>query len=204
VGAYSYSQGLESAIDSGTVHDAASAGRWIGDVLELSVANLEAPILLRLLRAWGEGDARAAARWNDELIASREAAELRAETLQMGYSLRRLLLELDVGDAALDAIEELSYPAAFAFAAVAWDIDEREALAAYLFAWIENQVLSAVKTVPLGQTQGQRMLMALGARIAGVVEHAAALGDGDLCSFAPGFAIACARHETQYSRLFRS
>jgi urease accessory protein len=205
VGAYSYSQGLEAAIEAGTVRDAAGAARWIGDVLELSVASLEAPILLRLARAWKAGDRHEAARWNDEFVASREGAELRAETLQMGYSLRRLLRELGVAGAAeLHAFEELSYPAAFAFAAAAWDIDEREALGAYLFAWIENQALAAVKTVPLGQTDGQRILAALGERIPRLVDHAAALRDDELASFAPGFAIACARHETQYSRLYRS
>jgi urease accessory protein len=205
VGAYSYSQGLEAAIAAGTVRDAASARCWIGDVAELSVAGLEAPVLLRLMRAWKAEDEAAVARWNDESVASREGAELRAETLQMGYSLRRLLRELEVaGAAALDAFEELSYPAAFAFAATAWRIEEREALGAYLFAWIENQVLAAVKTVPLGQTDGQRILAALGERIPRLVEHAAALPDADLCSFAPGYAIACARHETQYSRLYRS
>ena len=205
VGAYSYSQGLEAAIEAGAVHDAASAARWIGDVAGLSVASLEAPIVLRLARAWKAADGPAVARWNGEFIASREAAELRAEALQMGYSLRRLLRELDVaGAAALDGYEELSYPAAFAFAAAAWNIDEREALGAYLFAWMENQVLAAVKTVPLGQTDGQRILAGLGERIAGLVDLASTLGDEELASFAPGYAIACARHETQYSRLYRS
>jgi urease accessory protein len=205
VGAYSYSQGLESAIESGTVRDAASARRWIGDVLELSIANLEAPVLLRLVRAWRGGDVAAAARWNGEFVASREAAELRAETLQMGYSLRRLLLELEVpGAHALEAFDELAYPTVFAFAAAAWNVAERDALAAYLFAWIENQGLAAVKTVPLGQTDGQRILLALGDRIPACVDRAIALGDDELASFAPGLAIACARHETQYSRIYRS
>jgi len=92
----------------------------------------------------------------------------------------------------------------FAFAVAAWRIDAREALAAYLFAWIENQVLAAVKTVPLGQTEGQRMLLELGQRIAPAVESAAALGDDDLSNLAPGVALLSARHETQYSRIFRS
>jgi len=205
VGGYSYSQGLEAAIEAGTVRDAASAARWIGDVLELAVRNLEAPVFLRLASAWSKADREALARWNGEFVASRETAELRAETLQMGYSLRRLLVELDVpGSAALDAIEDLAYPTAFSFAAAAWGIEAREALGAYLFSWLENQVLAAVKTVPLGQTEGQRMLLARAARLEACVEHAARLADGELCNLAPGLAIACARHETQYSRIFRS
>lgn len=205
VGAYSYSQGLEAAVESGVIRDAASAQRWIGDVLELTLRGTEAPVLLRLAHAWGSNDFASAERWNDEFLASREAAELRAETVQMGYSMRRLVHELGVPNAvALDAFEELAYPAAFAFAVAAWKIDAREALAAYLFSWAENQVLAALKSVPLGQTDGQRMLIAIGERIPAVVGHAASLGDDEFFNFAPGFALASARHETQYSRIFRS
>jgi urease accessory protein len=205
VGAYSYSQGLEAAVEAGIIRDAATAGRWIGDVLALSVLGMEAPLLLRLVAAWESSDEAAVRRWNDELVASRETAELRAETLQMGYSLRRLVRSLGVeGAPRLDAFEELAYPAAFAFAVAAWRINAHEALAAYLFAWIENQVLAAVKTVPLGQTEGQRMLLDLAQRIEGAVESAAALGDDDLSNLAPGLALLSARHETQYSRIFRS
>ena len=154
VGAFSYSQGLESAIESGRVHDRASAARWVGDLLGATVARMEAPIILRLAAAWSRGDREAARRWNDELLAGRETSELRAETLQMGYSLRALLRELGFeGVEALDAMEEIAYPTAFAFAANAWEIDPREALAAYLFAWVENQVTAALKAMPLGQTQ---------------------------------------------------
>jgi urease accessory protein len=204
VGAYSYSQGLEAAVEAHVVTDAASAARWIGDVLDLSLAGLEAPIFLRLVAAWRDGELESARRWNEEFVASRESAELRAETLQMGYSLRRLLRDLGLDAAALDPFEELSYPAAFSFAVAAWDIDAREALAAYLFAWAENQVLAALKSVPLGQTDGQRILLELGARIAAAVQSAAQLRDDELANFAPGLAILSARHETQYSRIFRS
>ena len=205
VGAYSYSQGLEAAVEAGIVRDAASATRWIGDVLELSLAAMEAPILLRLVAAWNAGDAEAVARWNAELVAGRETSELRAETLQMGYSLRQLLRDLPVeGAERLDAIEELAFPTALAFAVSAWKIDAREALAAHLFAWAENQVLAALKTVPLGQTEGQRILLEISRRIPGVVERAAVLDDGELSNLAPGLALLSARHETQYSRIFRS
>ena len=205
VGAYSYSQGLEAAVDAGVVRDAAGAARWIGEVLDFSVSSMEAPLLVRLISAWERGDAEAVARWNDEAIAARETAELRAETLQMGYSLRTLLGSLAVDDAkALDAFDELAYPTAFAFATAAWNIDAREALAAYLFAWIENQVLASLKCVPLGQTDGQRVLLELAQRIPAVVQAAASLADDDLASLAPGLALLSARHETQYSRIFRS
>jgi len=203
VGAYSYSQGLESAVEAGIVYDAPSTEHWIGDVLAWSVARMEAPVLLRLYAAWRAGDDAAVARWNVLFLASREAAELRAETAQMGYSLARLLTELRVGER-LARLEEPSFPAAFAYAAASWQIAPGEALVAYLWAWLENQVMAALKAVPLGQTDGQRILLSLGKRIAPHAGEAAALADDELGTFVPGFALLCARHETQYSRLFRS
>jgi urease accessory protein len=205
VGAFSYSQGLEAAVEARIVSDATTAERWIGDVLALSVLGMEAPVFLRLANAWSAGDFETASRWNAEFLATRETAELRAETLQMGYSLRLLLRELGVESAAiLDDLDELAYPAAFTFAVAAWRIDAREALAAYLFAWVEAQVLAALKAVPLGQTEGQRALLALAARIPAAVERVAAMADDDLHNLAPGLALLSARHETQYSRIFRS
>ena len=204
VGAYSYSGGLESAIDAGIVRDAPEAAEWIGAVLEFNLARMEAPVFLRLAAAWERDDREAVRHWNAEFVASREAAELRAETLQMGHSLRILLRDLGVEGIAALQIDDLAYPTAYAFAAARWRIDTHEALAAYLFAWVENQVLAAVKCIPLGQTEGQRMLLALGDRIPGAVAHAHAAEDAALGGFAPGLAHASMRHETQYSRLFRS
>jgi urease accessory protein len=189
VGAYSYSQGLESAVEAGLVRDAASAQRWIADVLALSMQAMEAPVLLRLIDAWQRGDQPGAGGWNAEFIASRESAELRAETLQMGYSLRNLLRDLGEDTAALDSMEELAYPTVFGFAVARWNINAREAVAGYLFAWLENQMLAALKSVPLGQTDGQRILMALAARIDATIDNAAAMRDDDLANFAPGLAL---------------
>src|SRR5258708_21620680 len=161
VGAFSYSQALEAAVEARVVTDASSAERWIGDVLSLSVLGMEAPVFLRLASAWSAGDREAVSRWNEEFVAARETAELRAETLQMGYSLRRLLRDLEVeGAEALDEVEELAYPAAYAFAIAAWRIDAREALPAYLFAWLEGQGLAPLTAVPLGQTDRPPMLLA--------------------------------------------
>ena len=196
VGAYSYSQGLEAAIDAGFVRDASSAEQWIGDVMEFSIVRLEAPVLFRLIKNPLEMESL-----NALFLANRETAELRAETIQMGYSLNRLLPSLGVKPLTFD---EPAFPAAFAAAVNAWNIDPHEALQAYLWSWLENQVMAAVKTVPLGQTDGQRMLLSLANRIPDIVNGAVALRDEDLGSFAPGFAILSSKHETQYSRLFRS
>jgi len=192
VGAYSYSGGLEAACEEGVVTDAASAERWIGDVLEFSMARMEAPLLFRMMTKQD---------WNETFLASREAAELRAETVQMGYSLNRLLKDIGLGE--VPAVEP-SFPAAFAYAAVQWKIEPAAALQAYLWAWLENQVMAAVKAVPLGQTDGQKILLLLGEKIEGLVKKAMQMKDEDIGNFAPGLALLSARHETQYSRLFRS
>jgi urease accessory protein len=194
VGAYSYSGGLESAVEAGIVKDAASAQQWIGDVLEFSVARMEASFFLSFFSG-------SFSEINEKFLASRETAELRAETVQMGYSLNRLLKDLGLGEV---PVEEPSFPAAFAFAAAHWKIEPEAALQAYLWAWLENQVMAAVKAVPLGQTDGQRMLLSLGNLLPAVTEKAKSIRDEDLGNFAPGLAMLSSKHETQYSRLFRS
>lgn len=201
VGAYSYSGGLEAACEEGVVTDAATAELWIGDVLEFSMARMEAPILFSLLLSFSKRDFSKIENSNHLFLASRESAELRAETVQMGYSLNRLFKDLGLGEV---PVEEPSFPAAFAYAAAQWKIEPEAALQAYLWAWIENQVMAAVKAVPLGQTDGQRMLLSLGNRIEGLVKKAMQMTDEEIGNFAPALALLSARHETQYSRLFRS
>ncbi|MEW6688636.1 MAG: urease accessory protein UreF [Pseudomonadota bacterium] len=201
VGAYSYSGGLEAAIEARIVKDAASAEIWIRDVMEFSFCRFEVPVLARLISAFNEEDKSEVENLNAAFLASRETAELRAESVQMGYSLKKLLGDLGAGEPAL---EEPSFPAAFAFAAMQWKIAPAEALQAYLWAWLENQVMAAVKAIPLGQTEGQKMLLNLGSNLEKMVERARNISDEDLGNFAPGLAMLSAKHETQYSRLFRS
>jgi len=208
IGAFSYSQGLEAAVEAGIVHDRESALAWIDDLLTYSLGTMDAPILLRLIQAWQRHDYASATVWNDLYLASRETAELRAETVQMGFSLARLLNDLAENDSGalryLDEFAEVSFPAAFACACVSWQVAPRDAVSGYLWSWAENQVMAALKTVPLGQTDGQRLLFEIGKRLAAVVERAASLGDDDIGNFTPRLAILSSRHETQYSRLFRS
>lgn len=208
VGAYSYSQGLEAAVEAGVVKDAASAGTWIGDALAFSLAKFEAPAWCRLHAAWLAKDFAAVRDLDHWFRATRETAELRAETMQMGYSLRRLCLELDGFETpsleALRTMEEVSFPAAFTFASAQWSIPARDALVAYLWSWLENQVMAALKAVPLGQTDGQRLLLRLGDGLSAIADEALGAEEASFANFAPGLAIASSRHETQYSRLFRS
>ena len=191
VGAYSYSQGLEAAIDAKIVLDASSAEAWIGDVLEFSVARLEAQVLRLQIAAPSQER-------NDFFLATRETAELRAETLQMGQALARLLKDLGIDV----PIDEPAYPTAYALAVRHWAIDPKEATTAYLWSWLENQVMAAVKAVPLGQTAGQKILLHLGSRLESLAQMH--IEESNWSNFAPGLACLSSRHETQYSRLFRS
>lgn len=208
VGAYSYSQGLEWAVEAGIVRDENSAMRWIVDQMAWNLGRFELPMLARLMDAWRAGDYVAASELDVAYLASRESAELLAETLQMGFSLRRLLGELP--EVQNEFMAQIAVPPAPTFAyvwtgiAVHWQIEAKDALTAWLWSWAENQVMAALKAVPLGQAAGQRILLEMGTRIPPVVDRALALPDDELSNFSPGFSIACARHETQYSRLFRS
>lgn len=209
VGAYTYSQGLEWAVEAGTVRDEASAGQWIGDLLEHGVGHFEAPLVARMMAAWIAGDSAEIARLDADFIASREGAELRAETLQMGFSLRRLLRDLRAPEllcveAGLEHFSEVTFPTVWSGIAAAWGIAPSAAVSAYLWCWVENQVMAALKAVPLGQASGQRLLAELGRRIPAVAAAALQLPEGAWSNFTPAFAIASSHHETQYSRLFRS
>jgi len=210
VGAYTYSQGLEWAVDSGLVRGEADALQWIGDLLEASLARFEAPLLASQLVAWSADDDAEVARLNTEFLASRETSELRAETAQMGYSLARLLVELDAfaalpgWRARLSRVQSPAFPTAWSAAAAAWEVPVDQAVAGYLWAWVENQVMAAVKAVPLGQSAGQRLLAALGESIPRLARLAPTLPEPAWSNFTPGLAIASSRHETQYTRLFRS
>jgi urease accessory protein len=204
VGMYSYSQGLEKAVDDGLVIDAASAGAWIGAVLQRSVANVDLPVLARLYAAWERNDGRAADDWSRLLLSCRESAELRAEDRQTGLALQRLLAALGLGEEIKAADGAVTWAGLFALAALRLGVAQREALLGYAWGWLENQVLCAVKLVPLGQVAGQQLLLNLAEEIPSAVDHALRLEDGQIGGGVFGLALASSRHEMQYSRLFRS
>jgi urease accessory protein len=203
IGGYSYSQGLETAIEEGRVHDAASAHAWLVRCLDEVLARWDAPLLWRLMQAYAVRDAAAVAEWSACFLASRDTAELRAETVQMGYSLARLIAELGVADVDLPG-DEVTLPVAYACAVDALDIPHEEALLAMLFSWAENQVLVCVKSVPLGQVAGQRLLLALRPELERAAVTARTLPDTDLSNWAPGLSLLSMRHEVQHGRLYRS
>lgn len=205
VGAYAYSQGLESAVERGWVHDEASAGEWILGLLDHTVRRLDLPIFARLYRAWQAADVETVRRWNARLYASREAAELQREDRHLGAALARLLSDLGIQDAEpWRNAPRVCFATLFSLAAVKWEIPLPEAATGYAWAWVENQVAAATRLIPLGQTASQRLLVAAGPVITAAVAGGLTLPDEAIGAAAPGLALAGALHETQYSRLFRS
>ena len=208
IGGFSYSQGLESAMQNGAVTDAGSARGWLIEILHQIMARFEAPLLWRLLHAWSISDAEAVVHWNSLLLCSRDTAEFRAETVQMGFSLGRLLAALEIvspaNQAILDSMPELALATSYACACVTLKVSPDAALLGMLFVWAENQVLVCVKSVPLGQVAGQRILLSLRPELEVAARTSMALIDDDLCNWTPGLSLLSMQHEVQYSRLYRS
>ena len=208
VGAYSYSQGLEWAIDSRDVKDANGALRWIEDHLALVMARFEAPLYAASFSAWQREDAAEVFRLSAEFIASRESAEPRAETLQVGFSYRAWCREVaplsDFQRTTLAAIDRVCGPVAASLAALATGLMVRDGVTAYVFGFVENQVMVLAKALPMGQIAAQKLLFALGDAVTATVDAALTIDQADWTSAAPWLVITQMKHETQYSRLFRS
>ena len=208
IGGYSYSQGLEMAVDSGLVQDPDSARRWIADQLLLNLARFEAPLLLAHCRAAAVADWDRLTDLAERHRASRESRELALESRQMGYSLKQLLEGLPELDEAartfLNTQAELGLAPAWALAARTWNISAEDALAAWLWGWLENQLAVLMKTLPLGQQAAQRLTSELLPLLEQARHQAITLEPEHWGSAAFGLALASMAHERQYSRLFRS
>lgn len=224
VGGFSYSEGLEAAVDTGRVTTEAEAAAWLRDQLHLGLARADLAVLARAIPAWQRDDGARIAELNDWVVHTRETSELRLQTEQMGRSLVEWLRNRSggasqaEGDARLARCAALkpapTWPIAFALAVAQClpppdpraqdDAHTREALLTFAFGWAENMVQAAIKAVPLGQSAGQRILQALIDEIPHAIDHALALPDSGRQAFTPMLAILSSQHETQYSRLFRS
>lgn len=207
IGAFAYSQGLETAIEQRWLKDAADVRAWLTGVLHASLARVDLPVLHRLCVGFREGAETDVVTWNGFLLASRGAQELRAEDAHLGQALLRVLRTLDVAHA-FTLGERLgvgcAYATAFALAAQSFDIPPATAALGFAFAWAETQVSAAVRLVPLGQSDGVRILHQLGPALALAADASSSYADEDIGSGAPALAAVSALHETQYSRLFRS
>jgi urease accessory protein len=208
VGGFSYSEVLESAVEAGAVTGEADAAAWLVDQLQLGLARSDLAVVDKALGAWQRSDVAVLRELNDWVLQTRESRELRAQTEQMGRSLVEWLKNRGVPDERVAALAALppapTWPVAFALASAQTGAPRRDALLTFAFGWAENMVQAAMKSVPLGQAAGQRILAALAQRIPGAVEQATKLMDSERQAFAPMLAILSAQHEAQYSRLFRS
>ncbi len=207
IGGFAYSECFEVAVDTGRVTTESEATGWLLDQLDLSLARSDLAVLAQAVAAWRGGDSVRIAVLNAWVLQTRESSELRAQSEQMGRSLLQWLRNHTT--ATPEQIKLLvalqpTYPVAFALAASATDAPLRDCLLTYAFGWAENMVQAAIKSVPLGQSAGQRILSALTAEIPTAVDHALALADSERQAFSPMLAILSAQHEMQYSRLFRS
>ena len=203
VGGFSYSEGIESAVDCGLVADEESAARWLVDQLHLALARADLAEAAQAIAAWRDNDLDRIAELDCWMLQTRETGEMRQQTEQMGRSLVEWLKAVQPALAAR-AQRPLTYPVAFALAASATGATPRDCLLAFAFGWAENMAQAALKSVPLGQSAGQRILGRLASEIPAAVDLALTLHDDDRQAFSPMLAILSSRHETQYSRLFRS
>jgi urease accessory protein len=204
VGAYAYSQGMEYAVHAGWVGDEGSTLEWLQGQSQHALGTLDLPLLLRLHRSWSAADVAGVRCWTAQLLAARETAELRAEDRHLGAALARVLVELNIEDARSWLTEQSAFATLFALAAVRWHIGEDDALSGYLWSWTENQVLAALKLVPLGQSAGLRLLHRLTDSMPAIVARARELDDAAIGVGVVAPMLASALHESQYSRLFRS
>nr|WP_315493668.1 urease accessory UreF family protein [uncultured Rhodoferax sp.] len=207
IGGFSYSECLEAAVDTARAATESEASGWLVDQLQLTLARSDLPAVAQGIAAWRVGDMARVAQLNAWVLQTRESAELRAQTEQMGKSLLEWLKNHTTATPAQIAVlarQEPTYPIAYALAASATQAPVRECLLAYAFGWAENMTQAAIKSVPLGQSAGQRILSALTAQIPAAVDHALAVTDESRQAFAPMLAILSSQHEVQYSRLFRS
>lgn len=205
VGAYSYSRGLEQAVELGLVRDAATACDWIEGVMSRGVCRTDAAALAPMHRAFSAGDLATVERWAGVLHALRETSELLAEERNMGEALAKLLIDLGYARAEpWRRHPSRSFSVLFALAAVEWRIDVDAAVTGYLWSLCEGQVSAAVRLIPLGQTDGQRMVGQLCQKIPAWVATAHTFDADNVGGFLPGLSMMSTLHEQQYARLFRS
>lgn len=206
VGAYTYSEGLETLVQNGVFSQTEALEHWIVEELQQGAIRLEAAIVAQVMRALQNEDMAGIAQWNDWLSALRETSELREQSWQMGRSLQRLLQDMEPTLApTLQAIgEPCNFAIAYGVAANYWHIDRHAAVVGYLQSWATNLITSGVKLIPLGQTRGQILLARLSTVLEAVATEVLTLHPEEFYACGWGVAIASMNHETLYTRLYRS
>jgi len=208
VGGFSFSQGLEYAVEMGWVSCQQSTFDWVELNLNESIARTDLALLKRLYEALQHSDFDSFKLYNQQLIACRESQELRLADVAMGKALVRLLKNLDGVDSdpyqEILSLSETSFVSMFALAAYLCQLDLHSAQSGYCWTYLDNQIAAATKIVPLGQTQSQNLLFALSDKVANAIDIANQLSNDEIGASLPRLAMASAWHETQYTRLFRS
>ena len=205
VGSYTWSQGLEWAVEAGWITDAEAFRRWQIQQMEQSFFCVDLPLFSRLYHACEHQDIAAASRWTAYLLACRETRELREEERNRGAAFARLLSDRQPDcPPPWRSLCQQSQLAGMAWLGVRWRIALPEMALSLGYSWIESAVMAGVKLVPFGQQAAQQLILRLCDHYAAEMPRALAAPDGDIGSATPLAAIASARHETQYSRLFRS
>ncbi|MFO0295267.1 MAG: urease accessory protein UreF [Rhodospirillales bacterium] len=211
-GAFSYSHGLEMAVEDGSVRDAATLRAYVATALAHGAGRTDAAFLALAWRAADVGDDVALSAVAERAAAMRGSAELALESLSQGraflstvcaaWPLPRLARAAEL--LAARGIE-VAHPVAVALVGSAWSIPLADLLLAHLHAFVANLVSAGVRLVPLGQTDGQRALAALEPSIRAAADGAAEVaGLDEIWAAAPAIDLLSIRHETQYTRLFRS
>ena len=200
IGAYCYSQGVESAIERGMIHDETSSISYFEEVLEMLLIRFELPLLKRLMQCFD--DTAQFEYWANIYRASRESKELLAKSTQLAFSLNAWIR--DVLKQPVMVKKQLGFMPVYGHLCGTLALNSADVLTAYTFTVLENQVLAAVKTVPLGQMSGQRILWHLHGLIPDAIQRALNLDDAEISSALPQYAMLSMQHENQYSRLFRS
>ncbi|WP_448218458.1 urease accessory protein UreF [Endozoicomonas sp. 2B-B] len=204
VGAFAYSQGLETAIDRQWCFDRESTCHWVSQLLGQGMGRLDVPVFFRLYDAFRSDDRPSVEHWNRQLLAFRETRELYDEDCQVGRAFKTWLKSLFPQESRADWLEIPSQAAMFALSSLCHGMEKDIAAIGLLWSWCENQVTAATKAVPLGQTDAQKILHHLASEIGPVIESAKTIHDHELGNNLVHFAMASSWHEHQYSRLFRS
>lgn len=204
IGSYTYSQGIEWSVEEGWITNQDELEAWLLGLLQTTQQHLELPLLIRFMQAWASADLQSLEHWNAYLLASRETAELRLEESNRARAFSQVLLGLDDSAQSFLPILMKTQHACFSYACQRWGISQQQACYGLAWSWLENQVLSAVKIIPLGQTAGQQVLFRLSEALPTIIHQARQLEDEELGASSMALSIASARHETQYTRLFRS
>jgi urease accessory protein len=210
IGGFSYSEGLEASVDRSFVATESEASDWLADQLHLTLARADLPVLAQAVDAWQAGDLARVRTLNDWVLHTRESSELRLQAEQMGRSLLEWLRNQDAGDAPrLAAIEALAgfdptYPVAFALAASRTGAPVRD-IACWPTPSAGPRTWCRRRSRPCRWARTPASASWRGSRARFPTRSTAALARADTQqAFAPMLAILSARHETQYSRLFRS